>query len=211
MYSSLQHLLQESLVTFRLRICWFHSQYEPKNKFCHEIVHPKTGPIFVFPRIHPLTWDDSSLRSKIYSRHDPFISLSASSSRVMKNCPFSIFFEKPALEQSVGQFFFFKKICEFLLIFTQQVFLYFGISLRSLICCQHFWWHYHGFQVLKRYAGDFPAHEPTTAPWTLDWLTEIFVRRISSMVSSLPLKWMFFIPSPFFSIFIFLKRWLHGL
>ena len=47
---------------------------------------------------------DSSLRGKVYSRHDPFISLSASSSRVMKKCPFSMFFEKPAVEQSLVNF-----------------------------------------------------------------------------------------------------------
>ena len=38
---------------------------------------------------------------KVSSRHDPFISSSASSSSVMKNRPFSVFFEKPALEQSL--------------------------------------------------------------------------------------------------------------
>ena len=75
----------------------------------------------MFPRIHTLTRDDSSLRCKVYSRHDPFRSSTASSSSVKKNCPFSMFFEKPALEQS----------CEFLLAFSQQVSLYFGISLRN--------------------------------------------------------------------------------
>ena len=50
------------------------------------------------------TRDDSSRRGKVYSRHDPFISSSASSSSIMKNCPFSMFFEKPALEQSLVNF-----------------------------------------------------------------------------------------------------------
>ena len=85
----------------------------------------KTGPIFVFPRIHTLTRDDSSLRGEVRSRHDPFILSGASSSNVMMNCPFSMFFEKPALEQSLVNF--------SLLIFTQQVSLYFGISLRNRV------------------------------------------------------------------------------
>ena len=38
------------------------------------------------------------------SRHDVFISSSPSSSSVMKNCPLSVFFEKPALEQSLVNF-----------------------------------------------------------------------------------------------------------
>ena len=60
-------------------------------------------PVFVFPRIHPLTWDASSLRSKVYSRHDPFRLSNVSSSSAMKNRPVSTPPEKP-LEQSLADF-----------------------------------------------------------------------------------------------------------
>ena len=39
-------------------------------------------------------------------------------------------------------------------------------------------------------------HKSATAPLLLSWLTEITVRRISSTVSSLPLKWIDFLPFP---------------
>ena len=56
----------------------------------------KTGPIFVFPRIHPLTRDASSLRGDVYSRHRFFILFGPSSaSSVMENCPSWTIF-KPA-------------------------------------------------------------------------------------------------------------------
>ena len=42
----------------------------------------------------------------------------------------------------------------------------------------------------------YSPHRSATAPSTLSWLTEIIVRRINSMVLSLPLKWMDFIPLP---------------
>ena len=87
LYSSLQHSQCESPLTFLLRVCWFHSQFEPQNKSCHQkrirfrfqhrnilddkqTITSRTGPIFVFPRIHPFTWDDWSLRGRVYSRHD---------------------------------------------------------------------------------------------------------------------------------------------
>ena len=76
----------------------------PYRPWWSQTVTSRTGQIFEFPRIPRLTWDDSSLRDKIYSRHDPLISSSVSSSSVMKNCPFSMFFEKPALEQSLVNF-----------------------------------------------------------------------------------------------------------
>ena len=51
------------------------------------------------PRIHPLTWDDRSLRGNVYSRHDPFSLSNSVSSSVVKYCPFSVF-ARLALEQS---------------------------------------------------------------------------------------------------------------
>ena len=39
-------------------------------------------------------------------------------------------------------------------------------------------------------------HKSTTVPFTLNWLTEITVGRINSVVSSLHLKWKDFIPFP---------------
>ena len=115
----LQHLQQESPLTFRLRICWFRSRYEPEKQFCHEMVirswfphrdvlndnrpsHPELDRSS-FPRIHPFTWDDWSVRDKVYSRRS-INSSSLSSSSVMKNCLFSIIFEKQALEQSLVNF-----------------------------------------------------------------------------------------------------------
>ena len=64
---------------------------------------------------------------------------------------FSTVLARPALEQSLVKLKGFWKICELLLVFTQQVSVYSCIRLRSSICCRHFWWHYHGFQVIKRY------------------------------------------------------------
>ena len=84
------------------------------------------------------------------------------------------------------------KVCDLLLVFTQQVALYSCISLSS-----------GGIKMVSRFSGapGFPVpfecleisqatspHISATAPLTLSWLTEITVRRVTSTVSSLPLK-----------------------
>ena len=59
----------------------------------------------------------------------------------------------------------FWKVCELLLVYTQQVTLSSRIGRRNLIFCRHFWLHHHGFQVIKRYRlhrtlrtlGNFPG------------------------------------------------------
>ena len=116
----------------------------------------------------------------------------------MKNCRFSIFFEKPALEQSLVKFLLFWKICEFLFIFTQASVGGSWLAVENSV----------GITIDSRFSGApglvvpfeslaYSTHRSATAPSTLSWLTEITVRRINSMVLSVPLKWMDFIPLPF--------------
>ena len=61
----------------------------------------QTGPIFVFPRIHPFTLDGVSSRSNVYSRHGPHHFASSASSWVVKYCPFATVFTIPASERSL--------------------------------------------------------------------------------------------------------------
>ena len=77
----------------------------------------------------------------MYSRHDVFISSGPSSSSVKEELSFINILRKPAVgaefdqfllfRTGVGaefdQFLLFKKFCEFLLVFTEQFSLYFGI------------------------------------------------------------------------------------
>ena len=73
----------------------------------------ETGPIFVFPRIHPLTGDATSLRGNVYSRHRFFISSDEELS----------FFNnlQTGVAARCGQFLIFSKLFEFMLIILQQV------------------------------------------------------------------------------------------
>ena len=97
----------------------------------------------------------------MYSRHDPF---NLSSSVLFFNS-----LRETCIGAEFGQLKVFWKICELLPVFTSQVSLYSCIGWRSLICCQHFWWHYHGFQVVRRYGlprtlrtfGNFPGQFST--------------------------------------------------
>ena len=109
-----------------------------------------TGPIFVLRRIHPLTWDDSSLWGKVCSRHDPVRVSSGSSSSVMKNCPFLNILRESSNGVDFGQFLLFRNVCDLLLQFTQQVSLYCGISLRNRVSNKKFCRYRHWFQLLFR-------------------------------------------------------------
>ena len=80
--------------------------------------HLQAGPIFVFPRIHPLTLDAAMSQSKVFSRHEP-PSLSSSASRVVKYCLLATVFVIPTFEHKMTW-----KICDFLLVILQQVSLH---------------------------------------------------------------------------------------
>ena len=91
------------------------------------------GPIFVFPRIHPLTWDDSSLRSEVVLSTWPFHIVKCIIIMCNEKLSFLNVLRETSIGAEFGQFLLFWKFCEFLLVFTQQVFLYFGISLRNKV------------------------------------------------------------------------------
>ena len=165
LYLCSQHLQQEYLPTFRSRTCWFRSRCEPKILFCHEKKipswsqhrnvhgdsrpsHPGLGRSSCF---HESTLSHGMI-PKVFSRHDPFISSGASSSRVMKNCPLSIFFKKKrdSIGTVFGQFLLFKKLCEFVLVFTQEHSLYFRISLRIRVHNKKFCRYHHWCQIIIR-------------------------------------------------------------
>ena len=144
-----------------------------------------------------------SLRGKVYSRHDPFKLSSVSSSSVMKKCPFSIFFEKPAFEQSLVNFSYSGSSANFCS-FSRNNFprtsasvyqvelaasKYVGKATASIFSAGQ------GFPYLMSLSNS--PHRSATAPWRPSWLTQITVRKFNSMVSSLPLKWTDFTPLPF--------------
>ena len=99
-----QRLQQESLLSFRLRICWCHSRHEPNNKFCHEIRirswsrhrnvlddnRPSPPGLDRSSCFHGSTLSPRMIHhfDKVFSRHDAINLSSVSSSSVMKNCPF---------------------------------------------------------------------------------------------------------------------------
>ena len=82
--------------------------------------------MFVFPRIHAFTWDDSSLRGKVFSRHDPFILVMCIIIMCTEEWSFLNILREISIGAEFDQFLLFKKFCEFLLVFTQQISLYFG-------------------------------------------------------------------------------------
>ena len=90
--------------------CCVHSQCERKKQIglwkiirSWQIFTSKTGPIFVFERVHPLVRDVLRFWGWMSSRHAVCIT-SDPSSIVMKNCPFPISFKKPASEHSFDNF-----------------------------------------------------------------------------------------------------------
>ena len=109
----------------------------------------------------------------------------------MKNCPVSLFFEKPALEQSLVNFCCSRSSANFC-----------SYSRNKCPCTSASVWEIGlasgnsvGITIDSKiyFAAGFPTpreslpislHKSATAPWTLSWLTEITVRRINSMVSS---------------------------
>ena len=83
-----------------------------------------------------------------------------------KNCPLSIFFEKPALEQSVVNCCCSGSSAFFLLVFRQQFSLYFRTSLRNRISSRKFSRYHQWFQTHIR--GKFPC-----AWWVSGLFTQI--------------------------------------
>ena len=158
-----------NFLTFRLRICCFHPRCESKKQFCHEMkirswfphrnvlddTRPSHRGLDRSSCFHgsTLAWNDSSLRGKVYSRHDVFTSSSPTTSSVMKNRPVNVL-QKTSIGAEFGQFLLFKKFCAFLLVFTEQVSSYFGISLANRVISRKFCRYNHWFQILIR--GGFP-------------------------------------------------------
>ena len=163
--ASSQHLQQESLLTFRLRVCWFHWRCEPKNKFCHEMkirswsphrnvlddnrpLTSKTGPILRVPTDPPshLGGFITPKQSILSTWPQQFVNC------IIIKCNEELSFLNILRETSIGaefgQFLLFRKICEFLLIFTQQLSLYFRISLRN--SSRKFCRYHHRFQIPSR-------------------------------------------------------------
>ena len=121
----------------------------------HQTFTSRTGPIFVFPR--------STLPRGMFPHFEIrctldmmfFISLGLSSSSVMKNCPLLNILRETSIGEEFGQFLLFRNFCEFLLVFTQQISLYFGISLRNRVSNKNFCRYHHWFQIFIR--GWFPC------------------------------------------------------
>ena len=120
----------------------------------------------------------------------------------MKNWPFSIFFEKPAFCQSLVNF-----CCSgssaIFCSYSRYKFPCASASNREIGLAVG---NYVGITIDSKFkfAAVFPY---LVSLWliirtnplllrTLSWMTEIIVRRITSRVSSLPLKWMDFSPFP---------------
>ena len=75
-------------------LCWSRKKDSVTSLMIARDLHIQDWADLRGSRIHAFTRSVSSLRCKVYSRHDVFISSSPSSSSVMKTCPVSIFFEK---------------------------------------------------------------------------------------------------------------------
>ena len=154
--------------------------------------------IFVFERIHPLGRDVFRFRGCVYSRHAVCIT-SDTSSIELNNCPSPNFLQATSVGAYFGQLLIIRKFCEFPFLFLRpcandvelwDMALALGISVGTTKDSQI------SPSVWFLEAGSNSLHKSATAPYTLSWSTEITVRRIKSMVSSLPLMWMDFLPPP---------------
>ena len=103
--------------------------------------------------------------------------------------------QETSIGAEFGQLLLFRKFCECLLVFTQQVSLYFGISLRNKFSSKKFCRYHHWYQILIR--GRFPC---------TSWVSVQFFTQICHCS---PLKWMDFTPFPSFSFLLFPRRCWH--
>ena len=125
------------------------------------------------------------------------------SSSVTKNWPFSISFEKPALEQSLINFFCSRRAANFSsysansfpCALTSVWALEWATGTSARITIESKFSSATGFSAPPE-SLDNSKHRPATAPRILSCLTERIVRRSSSVFSSQPLKWMDFFPHP---------------
>ena len=198
-----QRFQRQRFLTFRKRIYQFRSRFESKKSFCPETEirawfqyrnvfdasrpASRTGPIFVFPIIHPRGRDCGSVRSNVCSRQSP------SSSNVMKNCPTSKILQ-PASQHSMDKIWS-SRCCSTSNLcssscskFPCDSVLVWGSATRSSV------WISIDFE--SSFAASFTAtsdssdkslHYCDTAPYILSGLLKKTVRRINSTVSYLPL------------------------
>ena len=89
-----------------------------------------TGPIFVFPRFHPFTWDDLSLRNNVNSRHEPFTLPNPAYIKCRKVLSLLHNSRETCIGTQLGKFDMNLKISELLLIIAQQISLYSLIGRR---------------------------------------------------------------------------------
>ena len=88
------------------------------------VVTSNTGPIFVFPWIHPLGCDDPSSLGRVYSRQaTAWNCVKSPVSLVMKYCPISTTFRNPASKQNLLN----SSCCD-------------NFSIRSSYCCNRRSW-----------------------------------------------------------------------
>ena len=178
------------------------SIHDAKYRFDHNI---NTVTSFMTADLHiqdradyRFSTDVSSLRDGVCSRRGVFVSSGLSSWSVMKNCPLPIFFEKPALEQSLVNFWSSGSSANFCSYSRNrfpctdtsvwEIVQALGNSVGTTIDSQF------SFSAGSLTLGESLAY--SLHKFWVSCLTETTVRRINSTVSSLPLNWIDFFPFP---------------
>ena len=191
------------------------------------LITSKTGPIFVFPRIHPILslWITCRPRGDVHSRHEPPNLSSSTSSRVVKYCPFATVFATvftiPALEHSLINGRWSERFANFRSWACSKFPCTVSLVRSGLCVVDHFCWQDQGlrlvqsnkfpstFWTIRESAGQFVTHVRQCSVDTE--LMEVIVRRTTSAVSSSPQKWKDNFPFPLLFKVLVPKHCIHGM
>ena len=164
----LTHILRADLLEFLFHCCsnssqtyLIHEKFWPKSEYClcsktkfwsqlhiyrakKLVATSNTGPILVFPWIHPFGCDAGSSLGRVYSRQAT-ASVNCENSAVsfvMKYCPFSTTLRNPASIQNLLNLF----CCD-------------SLSIRSPYCCNRRSWFAGSSQSKRNFCLDHTEHE----------------------------------------------------
>ena len=219
-------LFQEVRLRICSYLCWSQSRIEIQHSWwkstlisipCwykwYVTLTSNTGPIFVFPRIHPFGVDLAPLRGDVYARHDPACPnpVESMSWIVMKYWPGDIFLIKkpassPALltRTSSGRF-------SNLLMWRcnrslgtgtviEGGFVKIDTTVGEIRDSDSSFISATGLSVLENEFSKICwtsfSHQSEIAPWTLSWLTEMIMRNKNSAVVGSPLSYFLLFKDP---------------
>ncbi len=176
----------------------------PKRPWWLQTFTTRTGPIFVFPRIHPLTRDDSSLRGKVLSTWSLGIVI-----KYNEELSFLNVLRETSIGAELGQFL----LCNTFLCTSVSVW---EIDLAIRKFCRYNHW----FQIISR-GGCFTVtreflayslHKSATAPQTRGWLTEnkCAKSQFNGVTTTVEVN-VFYSFSFAFQFSLFLMRCEHGI